>query len=362
MIFINNYKVCVYAICKNEEKFVKRWVNSMKEADKIIVLDTGSTDKTVSKLKEFGVEVHEKKYNPWRFDDARNDSLKLIPKEYEICVCTDLDEVFESNWKEKLLSVWKDDVTRVRYTYNWSFDEYGNPATTFMLNKIHKNGAYKWTHPVHEVLTPLNNEKEILCSDIVLNHYQDKNKSRSSYLPLLELSVTEDPLDDRNMHYLGREYMFYGKYDDAIETLKKHLEMPNAIWKEERCASLRFISRCYKMKKDYDNAIYYGIKAINECPNVREPYLELAYVYYILENYNICSLLLETSLKIEKNNKVYINEPACFDGTIEDLLSVCYYYLKDYKLAFDYANKALELDPTNERIINNRELIKLKCN
>ena len=54
---MNKYKVCVYAISKNEEKFVERWVNSMKEADEIYVLDTGSDDNTVSKLKELGVNV-----------------------------------------------------------------------------------------------------------------------------------------------------------------------------------------------------------------------------------------------------------------------------------------------------------------
>ena len=46
------YKVCVYAICKNEEKFVKRWVRSMQEADDVYVLDTDSTDNTVKLLKE----------------------------------------------------------------------------------------------------------------------------------------------------------------------------------------------------------------------------------------------------------------------------------------------------------------------
>lgn len=355
-------KVVVYAISKNESKFVNRWFNSMSEADEIYVLDTGSTDETVSLLNKLGVYVKVEEINPWRFDIARNKSLEMVPKDADICVCTDLDEVFDPGWRKKLEDLFKDN-NRCRYNYIWSFDKYGNPAVNFYQEKIHSRNGYTWVNPVHEVLKcDLEHEKIITTDEITLKHYPDNNKSRSSYLPLLELAVKEEPNNDRNMHYLGREYMFYGKYDDAIETLKKHLEMPNAIWKEERCASLRFISRCYKMKKDYDNAIYYGIKAINECPNVREPYLELAFVYYILENYNICSLLLETSLKIEKNNKVYINEPACFDGTIEDLLSVCYYYLKDYKLAFDYANKVLELDPTNERIINNRELIKLKCN
>ena len=40
-------KIVVYAICKNEEAFVERWMDSMAEADEIVVLDTGSTDGTV---------------------------------------------------------------------------------------------------------------------------------------------------------------------------------------------------------------------------------------------------------------------------------------------------------------------------
>ena len=44
-------KICVYAIAKNESKFIDRWYNSVKEADYICVLDTGSTDDTFEKLK-----------------------------------------------------------------------------------------------------------------------------------------------------------------------------------------------------------------------------------------------------------------------------------------------------------------------
>ena len=73
------YKVCVYAICKNEEKFVDRWYDSMKEADQIFVLDTGSTDNTVNKLKKLGVNVKQEIIDPWRFDVARNESLDMVP-------------------------------------------------------------------------------------------------------------------------------------------------------------------------------------------------------------------------------------------------------------------------------------------
>ena len=49
---MGNYKVCVYAICKNEEPFVDRWMDSMSEADRVLVLDTGSEDRTVERLEQ----------------------------------------------------------------------------------------------------------------------------------------------------------------------------------------------------------------------------------------------------------------------------------------------------------------------
>ena len=44
-------KIVVYAICKNESQFVRRWVDSMSEADQIVVLDTGSDDDTLELLR-----------------------------------------------------------------------------------------------------------------------------------------------------------------------------------------------------------------------------------------------------------------------------------------------------------------------
>ncbi len=352
---MKNYKVCVYAITKNEEKFVKRWVESMKEADKIIVLDTGSTDNTVSLLQDLGIEVHIQEFKPWRFDEARNASLKLVPQEYEICVCTDLDEVFEPGWKEKIVAAWNDDITRIKYNYNWSFDEYGKPATSFMINKIHKNGYYKWTHPVHEVLTPLKEEKEKICPEVVLNHYPDKTKSRSSYLPLLELSVKEDPLDDRNMHYLGREYMYYQKWDESIETLKKHLSLKSATWKDERCASMRFIARCYYAKKMVQEAKEWYLKAIKEAPYLRESYVEIAYLYYEEKDYLDAYINLRQALEIKNKSDSYINEEFAWNSFIYDLISICAFNLGYYEEALYYVSNAIVMDPNNLRLQLNLE-------
>lgn len=94
-------KICVYAICKNEAKFAERWVKSMSEADEITVLDTGSTDGSVEKLAALGVRVKSAVVSPWRFDVARNLSLATVAEDADVCVCTDLDEVFEPKWRER---------------------------------------------------------------------------------------------------------------------------------------------------------------------------------------------------------------------------------------------------------------------
>lgn len=355
----NKYKVCVYAISKNEEKFVNRWVDSMSEADAIYVLDTGSEDNTVNKLKERGVNVITETITPWRFDVARNKSLELVPNDFDICVCTDLDEVFEKGWRAKLEQIWEKDTTRLVYNYNWSLDENNKPIVNFYIEKIHSRNDYEWTHPVHEVLTYTGNsiEKKKTTDEITVNHYPDSTKSRGSYLPLLELSVEESPLDDRNMHYLGREYMYYGKWNESIDTLIKHLTLPTATWKDERCASMRFIARCYSNLKRYEEARMWLDKAINEAPYLRDPYIERAILEYKLSNWKDVEHYCKEALKIEKHAKSYINETFSWDETPYDLLSLAYHYLGKNNLAKKYVDEALKINPTDKRLINNKRII-----
>ena len=354
---MNKYKICVYAICKNEEQFVERWMNSMKEADEIFVLDTGSTDKTVKKLKKLGAKVKTKKFNPWRFDVARNESLKMVPEDCDICVCIDLDEVFLPGWRKKIEEIWTKNTTRLRYNYNWQLDENDNPIVNFYIEKIHARKNYKWTHPVHEVLT-YNGENEIFqtTDEITVNHYPDHNKSRSSYLSLLELSVLEDPEDDRNMHYLGREYMYYGKWNKCIDTLIKHLNLKSATWKDERCASMRFIARSYQNLNRFDEAKMWLDKAIDEAPYLRDPYMERALLEYRLENWTEIIKYCNETLKIKSHTKSYINETFSWDNTVYDLLSLSYFNIGKIDLAIDAINIAIKMNPDDERLLKNKNI------
>mgnify|MGYP003294645798 CR=1 FL=1 len=167
---MNKYKVYVYAICKNESKHIKRWYESMSEADGIFVLDTGSTDGSQEILKELGINYKEEKIIPWRFDVARNKSLEMVPQDADICVCTDLDEVFNEGWRSELEKIWNNNVNCIKYRMNFSFDEYGKPATTLFISKIHNRNDFVWKHMIHEVLE-CKERREVVSENIILNHF-----------------------------------------------------------------------------------------------------------------------------------------------------------------------------------------------
>lgn len=350
-------KICVYAICKNEEKFIERWYESVKEADAIYVLDTGSTDNSVNLLKSLGVVVRQEIINPWRFDIARNKSLEMIPDDFDICICLDLDEVLNKGWSKTIKSLWKDGLTRLRYVYNWSLDKNNQPIISFYGEKIHKRKGFTWVNPVHEILKYKGEEKYLYTDKVIVNHYPDSKKSRSSYLPLLELAVKEDPRNDRNMHYLGREYMYYGKYEEAISTLERHLSLESATWKDERCASMRFIARCYMKLNRPREALMWSNLAVKESPYLRDPYMEKALITYELKKFKETEKLCREALKIKKHPKTYINEVFTTDLNIYDILSVVCFYNGKYRSSLRYVKLALELDKDNERLISNKKLI-----
>lgn len=352
--------VCVYAICKNESKFVDRWMDSMREADSVYVLDTGSADDTAALLRARGAQVTVETISPWRFDTARNRSLQLVPDDADICVCTDIDEYFHPGWRRLLEEAWKPGTTRAAYRYTWNFNPDGSEGYVFWTEKAHSRHGYVWTHPVHEVLSWVGEGQEggkVYVEGMQLDHRADNSKSRSQYLPLLEQSVLEEPDDDRNMHYLGREYYFHSMWDEAIITLKRHLLLPKATWRDERCASMRYIARCYAAKGDMGEAKRWLIRAVAEAPHLREPYLELAERMYEERNWDAVAALCRDALKITERPRTYICEAEAWGSMPWDLLSLGLYYTGRPSEAVDAAKTAQKLSPKDERIARNIEIM-----
>lgn len=344
-------KIAVYTIALNEEQFVERWYKSAKDADYLLIADTGSTDSTVEAAKNLGINVITISIKPWRFDDARNASLAALPSDIDMCVQLDMDEILLPGWRQEIENAITEGATRVRYNYtwNWKDEEETVPNITFGGDKIHARHGYRWKHPVHEVVVPYGNtaEKQV-WTKLELHHHADKNKSRSQYLPLLKLSVDESPNDDRNAYYYARELYFHNKYQEAIDEFKRHLALPTASWAPERAASMRYLAKLEPHKKEE-----WLIKAHMEAPWRREPLVELAQHLYEQESWASCNYFAKKALAIEEKPLDYLCEDFAWGATPWDLAAISSYYLGNKKMAFYYGKKALDLSPNNSRLFEN---------
>lgn len=363
-------KICVYAICKNESQFVEQWVESMSEADYIVVLDTGSTDNTYELLKE-NPKIHrveQKVINPWRFDVARNESLKLVPEDANILLCTDLDEWLEPGWGDIIRNSWVEgEHVRGIYKYAWSHDESGNPARIFYYDKLHARGWY-WAAPVHEYLQNDNVDAEyervhtlnLFDSGVYLHHFPDNTKSRGSYLPLLELRAKENPDDHNGIYYLSHEYYYRGKYEKSIEVLN-HI-LTNKKWDNirtplEEAACYLFMGDDYLGLGDQYKALYYYNLAISKDPTYREPYLLAAQIYNDLKMYYIAIGYIEECKRNTYRHYNWLERETSWKEAIDDILSVSYFYIGKIDKSLAHAKRAFFYNSSSERLKSNYELI-----
>jgi len=344
-------KVAVYTIALNEEKFVERWYESAKDADYLLIADTGSQDETVEIAESLGINVIKINISPWRFDDARNAALANIPLDIDYCISLDMDEVLTPNWRAPLEKAFSAGVTRPRYKHVWSWNEDGSPGLEFSYDHIHSRKNYRWKHPVHETLVSYGiEETQMFLNDIETHHYPDQQKSRAQYLPLLEMSVKEDPYSDRNAYYYARELFFYGQYQEAAKEFKRHLGLPTAVWAPERAASMRYLAKCER-NKDW---LY---SAINESPGRREALVELSNMFYIDGDWNNCLRYALQALEIKDKPLDYLCEEFAWGSMPHDLASISQYNLGNTREAILHLDQALAMDPENTRLRANYKIL-----
>lgn len=346
-------KICVYTISKNEEMFIKRWADSAKDADVLVIADTGSSDRTVEIAKECGVQTHEICITPWRFDHARNANIALIPKDVDICICMDADEVLEPGWREEIERVWTPDTTRLKYMFDWGC------GIKFQYEKIHARHGYYWHHPCHEYPRPDGriNEKYAYTDKLLVSHHPDPTKSRGQYLDLLKLSVTEDPVCPRNAFYYARELSFHSEWSKSIVECERYLALPGATWSNERCYAYRVMGKCYDELGVPDRAERAFHMACGEAPNTREPWCELALLMYRQARWEECFAFSMRALKIVDRDFVYTCDPAVWGHWAHDLAAVAAWNLGMGKIALEQAKLALEKSPEDQRLQKNVELM-----
>ena len=349
-------KVAVYTIALNESAHVERWACSAADADYRVVADTGSTDDTVEQLMRAGVTVHRIAVRPWRFDIARNTAMALVPADVDICCTMDMDMYLEPGWRPKLEETWTAETTALfcRLQKHRSADDPAPKA--YPAKNFHRRWGYRFKRPLHEALFFSGEEKTGYCDEIVVNHFRTTQTNHDQYLRLMEMACKEDPADAQIGFWLGRECMWANRNEQSAELLQRYLALPSANWSEERAEAMRCLARVQPEKK-----MFWLDKARLEAPHRREIWLDLAEELHGRSDW--LNLFWACANGIEKTRRTgsYLDDLNCWGFRIFDLGAIAAWRLNAMDRAVDWGRKALDLDPSNQRLKNNLDFfVKLR--
>jgi hypothetical protein len=341
-------KLAVYAIAKNEIDNVDAWYANMKGADGVYVLVNNSTDATAARLRELGATVREFSEKECtrqklllntgegiypNLGALRNKALAMIPQDMDICVPVDLDDRFSCDtWPDELKAIWTDGAGICRYKYVYSWQPDGTEGISYRHDRIHSRHGWRWTGYVHEWLEAIGKKRGhdvILPDDIYQFTSSHAHKAGLSTLPVLRKQAHDMPICARTAHYHGRELYQSKKYDEAIEELTRHLTLPGATWGAERSASSRYISKCYQEKGDWTSGWLWANRALNECPTLREPWIETMRCCSGMGNVHGALFFGLGALSIEKRTGEYIEEPESWGPYPYECLAWAYGRLGD---------------------------------
>ena len=315
-------KICAYAICKNEEKNVERWLWATRHCQSRIVVDTGSTDRSVELLRKAGVEVHEARWDPFRFDEARNLALRLTPPDADWLISPDFDECFEDGWIEELEQVSRSHPTATLVEYKIFLvgaDKTRIPGQNYG-RKIHRPG-YRWVQPVHEYLALDKPEVAIRSEVIVQLHEQDLEKDREGhYLDLALAHLARDPESEWLTWFVFRGYCFIRRdLDRCIEYGTKYLQLSRP-YSTFRSIALEEIARA-SWEKDLPVAHVLAtlLRAVGENPDSRSAWHGLGDVAFSVGKWDLAvfaySVILDSDIP-ELLNK-YRHAVAQISGHLE---------------------------------------------
>ena len=299
-------KIAVYTIALNEEKHVERWYNSVKDADYILIADTGSTDRTVEIAKSLGINVYNISIKPWRFDVARNTALSLLPDDIDLCVSLDMDETISEGWREILEKTTGNQITYV-------FDNY-HKQHSMVNNKIHSRHGYVWKFIMHEGIVQDRTEPDIeFAYGLEVYHLPDTEKPRSQYLDLIKAALDETRDITR----------YYKYYTDALVSLERYEEAET--WYLEMMKVPGFSdtdkSHVYKVLADIvpERRYKYLAECLKHSRERREPYYYLAEFYVEKEVWGLAKMYVEMALRHTKSSFDIFNNPKVWKGAVEEL-------------------------------------------
>ncbi|MDR6720294.1 glycosyltransferase [Paenibacillus sp. 2003] len=305
--------IALCMIVKNEEQFLRRCLDSVKDkVDQIVIVDTGSTDSTLSIAKEYTKDiVHMEWTND--FSVARNESIRHANTDYILVL--DADEYLEqtTNLAEELQSGADYYFTKI---FNLMSGDRGmnHLAIRIFKNKI----GLCYQNRLHEHLNTREQEDQLVAgySNLTIMHtgyideiMEGRGKAQRN-LALMLVEVKENP-SVYNLFNMGRTYMWLGEHEKAIKYLQKAYPLSkNLTIAPELIASL---CRSLSELNRYEEALTVLEQAVDIYPLEVDLfhlqalcYMEIGYHRDALACMNRCLEIGDQGISFTEGNGTYI--------------------------------------------------------
>jgi glycosyltransferase involved in cell wall biosynthesis len=345
------FSLCM--IVKNEENVLERCLSSVSTiVDEIVIIDTGSTDKTKEIAKKFTNCVYDFKWIN-DFSAARNFAFSKATKDYIMWL--DADDVITEENAKKLLELKRTltkEVDAVAMKYHLSFDEDGNPTFSSVRNRIVKRQRkFKWIGFVHEYLEVYGN---IIHSDAAVIHHKDKEASTRNLTIYEEAIASGKSLNPRDKYYYANECLDHSKFETAIEWYNNFLDEGKG-WSEDNIQACRKMADCYINLGEWDQATNSCIKSFIYDGPRGEVCCRLGYIYLQQNDYHraISWYKLATLVDVPEQKSPFINM-ACYTWLPHLQLCLSYSRLGDQVTAKKHNDIAASFAPNNPSVKYNQ--------
>jgi glycosyltransferase involved in cell wall biosynthesis len=264
--------ITLYAICKNEEKNVEKFIETAKKFSHTVVVDTGSTDKTVEILKEAGIEVYEHPQSREEFDfsKARNTALSYVKTDWAFSL--DFNEDVDEFFPEGL------DVIAGEFTgFNHErYDKVGDQDPTLGQAshvRFHRTKNYTWVNAVHE--TPMFipseehlNEVSVDTTIKITKTIQPSVDKQLFYLSICEREYKNNPDNVYYLWFIFKHYFEVKNIEKALEFGQEYLNVSKAYFDPMRVDVFIMTSIVLIQLKNISQASNYAFHAVSEAMNI----------------------------------------------------------------------------------------------
>lgn len=322
-VHIKNPTLSLCMILKNEEKLLPRCLESVKNyVDEIIIVDTGSTDRTVEIAQSYNAKIY---HHEWEnsFSKARNYSLKYATCDWIIWL--DADEEVEKEDAHKLREIIRDKNVNVICLPLYGMKLGGEIISVFNSDKIFRNHlGFQFEGTIHNYLKYSGKPKR---ENIRLYHYGynlDDGTMKKKFIrtsTLLKEQIKNGPEDPIPHNYLAISYLTEKMYDKCIKEALEAIRLfeLKGIKIQAKLLSFYTASIAFSHKDDLENAEKYALRAIDQYPDYLDAYNTLSGIYFQRKEYSKC---LGASKKYLKLLKSIESDPS-------SVLAIPYITLKD---------------------------------